>query len=111
MEAVGSLGVGAVGMGAVGGGGVFFLGCLKLRLKGQLPTLSHHTVPSAARIVTFVALKWSIRGGQRWGFQPHTSSLQGRQGQEHLPSRSSHNTTCVSQGSLGEDPRQNTYVL
>lgn len=70
---MGSLGVGGVGMGAVGGRGVFFLGCLKLHLKGQLPTLSHHTVPSAARIVTFVALEWSIR----WGFQPHTSSLHG----------------------------------
>ena len=39
----------------------------------------------------------------------HTSSLHGRQRQEHLPSRSSHNNTCVSQGSLGEDLRQNTY--
>jgi hypothetical protein len=39
----------------------------------------------------------------------HTSSLHGRQRQEHPPSRSSHSNTCVSQGPLGEDLRQNTY--
>lgn len=62
--------MGGRGVGGMGDGGPFFLGPLKVHLKGQLPTLPCHTLLSNARLVAFVALERSIRESRRWGFQP-----------------------------------------
>ena len=100
--------MGGVDVGTGGSGGAFFLGCLKLHLKEQLPTPLCHTVLSAARTVAFVALLHQRRS-EMGVPASHPSSLYGRWRQGHPPSGSSHNTSCVCQDSLGEDLRQNMY--
>lgn len=86
---VGDIGVEGVGGFGVRGGGVSFLGCLKLHLKGQLPTLSHHSpVCYKDSSICCSGMEHQRRSEMRVPAS-HTSSLHRRQRRE--------------------DPRQNTY--